>query len=66
MKQFLTINKYSLIIIFLFISFSTLAQGVPPPPGNTPGGGNVSDVPINMYWFILLTAGAYYGVKKLR
>ena len=62
MKQFLTINKYSLIIIFLFISFSALAQG-PPPPND----GTVDDtLPINMYWFILLTAGAYYGVKKLR
>ena len=71
MKQFYTINKYSLVILFLFISFSSLAQnggnGAPPPPGNTPGGGGVNDqVPINMYWFILLATGAYYGVKKLR
>ena len=63
MKQFFAINKYTLIIIFLFISFSALAQGPPSPPGN----GGVNDtLPINMYWFILLATGAYYGVKKLR
>ena len=66
MKQFLTINKYSLIIMFLFISFSLLAQ-VPPAPDGGGGPGSANDVvPINMYWFILLATGIYYGVKKLR
>ena len=69
MKQFFIINKYSLIIFFLFISFSSLAAppgGGPPPPNGGGGPGTVNDVPINMYWFILLVTGAYYGVEKLR
>ena len=66
MKKLLTINKYTLIIIFLFVSFSSLAAppgGGPPSP---PGEGNTEDIPINMYWFVLLATGAYYGIRKLR
>ena len=66
MKQFFVINKYTLVIIFLFISFSLPAQ-VPPAPDGGGGPGSANDVvPINMYWFILLATGAYYGIKKIR
>ena len=65
MKQFFTINKYSLIIFFLLITSLSFAQGGPPSPPDGGGGpGTVNDVPINMYWLILLIVGAYYGIKN--
>ena len=50
-------------LFFLFLAINTSAQGPPSPPTN---GVDDTATPINFYWFMLLIAGAYYGVKKLR
>jgi len=60
--------KYTLIALFTFVSFTLLAQGPPPPPGE-PHGGNQDipggGAPVGSGLGILLTLGAVYGGRKL-
>ena len=64
MKQFFYTTGYFLIIFTLLTTFS-FALGGPPSPADGGGGpGTVNDIPINMYWLVLLIAGAYYGIVK--
>ena len=62
-KSFYIIG-YFLITIFLLTASSVAQSDPPPPPDGGSGPGTVDDIPINMYWLLLLLAGAYYGIVK--
>ena len=56
----------SLILILVSITMA-IAQDPPQPPG--PGGsgpGNVDDISITSFLWILILAGAYLGFKKAK
>ena len=63
-------KKSVFILLLILIVISTqmaIAQDPPPPPG--PGGsgpGNVDDVSITTFLWILTLAGAYLGFKKAK
>ena len=63
MNKSFFIIEYFFIIIFL-LTISSVAQSTPPPPDGGSGPGTVDDIPINMYWLLLLLAGVYYGIRN--
>ena len=62
-KSFYIIG-YIFIIIFLITTSSVAQSGPPPPPDGGSGPGSVDDIPINMYWLVLLIVGAYFGIRN--
>lgn len=65
MNKKIRFNFILLIVWFLCINSLSMAQDGPPSPPNDGGGpASVNDVPIGMYWLVLLFAGAFYGIVK--
>ena len=63
-------KKSVFILLFVLILISTevaIAQDPPPPPGpGDSGPGNVDDISITTFLWILTLAGAYLGFKKVK
>ena len=61
-------SLFTLLLILALVSTNCLlAQGGPPSPPDGGGGpGNVNDVSITSFLWILALAGAYLGFKKAK
>jgi len=60
-------KAFTLVFILIFLSTSMLmAQDPPPPPdgGGDSGPGNVDDISITAFLWVLGLAGAYLGFNK--
>ena len=68
-------KRYSILLMLLFLFFTTVihaqvgppdAGGAPPPdaPGSGPNGGNVNDVSITAFLWLLGFAGVLLGFKS--